>query len=297
MAGEDKPTANKAARTAWGSVVQVALEQYIPRQQRIVQDALAYRFLPKYLRLLVRTASPKVVRERLLVAVDRKVPGIRGGILCRKRYIDDRLGEALDARPDAVVILGAGMDTRACRLPQGRDVPVYEVDLLENIEAKATALRRVVGEVPAYIRLVPVDFDRHDLGSALEVAGYVPGCTTFFVLEGVTQYLAELAVRRMFTLLQSAGAGSQLVFTFIRRDFIEGREMYDLERLYRQTRIRQSFWHFGLEPESVGAFLEPYGWLEEEQVGSEEYRARYLRPAGRALPVMAIERIVHAVKA
>lgn len=296
MARRNGPPANRAARTAWGPIVQVALEQYVPRQQRIVQDALAYRFLPIYLRLLVRTASPKAIRERLLAAIDRRAPGIRGGILCRKRYIDESLADALTSGLDAVVILGAGMDTRGCRLPRGGDVPVYEVDLPPNIAVKTATLRRVFDEVPGHIRFAPADLELQDVGPVLQAAGYAPGRAAFFILEGVTQYITEASVRRLLASLQIAGAGSRLVFTYIRRDFIEGREMYDLELLYRQTRIRQSFWHFGLEPESVGAFLEPYGWHEVEQAGSEEYQARYLRPVGRALPVMPVERIVHAVK-
>lgn len=296
MARRKGPPANRAARTAWGPIVQVALEQYVPRQQRIVQDSLAYHFLPVYLRLLVRAMSPKAIRERLLAAIDRRIPGIRGGILCRKRYIDESLADALTSGLDAVVILGAGMDTRGCRLPHGGDVPVYEVDLPPNIAMKTATLRRVFSEVPAHIRFAPVDLERQDVGPVLQAAGYAPGRAAFFILEGVTQYITEATVRRLLASLQIAGAGSRLVFTYIQRDFMEGREMYDLELLYRQTRIRQSFWHFGLEPESVGAFLEPYGWHEVEQAGSEEYQARYLRPAGRALPVMSVERIVYAAK-
>jgi len=165
MARRNGPPANRAAQTAWGPIVQVALEQYVPRQQRIVQDPLAYRFLPVYKRLLVRAARPKAIRERLLAAIDRRIPGIRGGILCRKRYIDERLADALTSGLDAVVILGAGMDTRGCRLPRGGGVPVYEVDLPPNTAVKAATLRRVFGEVPAHIRFAPADLELQDVGS------------------------------------------------------------------------------------------------------------------------------------
>jgi O-methyltransferase involved in polyketide biosynthesis len=72
--------------------------------------------------------------------------------------------------------------------------------------------------------------------------------------------------------------------------------MYGLDLLYRQTRVQKQLWQFGMEPGEVGAFLETYGWQELEQAGSAEYQARYLRPAGRIMPVMAVERSVYAEK-
>ena len=56
------------------------------------------------------------------------MPGSWALIACRKRFIDDKLDEAL-GNIDAVVILGAGMDTRAYRLARRSDIPVFEVDL------------------------------------------------------------------------------------------------------------------------------------------------------------------------
>jgi O-methyltransferase involved in polyketide biosynthesis len=49
-------------------------------------------------------------------------------MLCRMRYIDEKL-QAADSRIDAAVILGAGFDTRAYRLPVLAATLVYEIDL------------------------------------------------------------------------------------------------------------------------------------------------------------------------
>jgi methyltransferase (TIGR00027 family) len=59
-------------------------------------------------------------------------------MLCRKCYIDEKLLDA--AEIDAVVILGAGFDTRVYRLPDLTGIPVYEVDLPANIEAERARL-------------------------------------------------------------------------------------------------------------------------------------------------------------
>jgi len=80
-----------AAKTAYGPTFQVAVEQWVPREQRIVHDAVAYQILPSPLRAFVQIFRVGVIRQAILGFVDRSVPGIRGGILCRKRYIEDAL--------------------------------------------------------------------------------------------------------------------------------------------------------------------------------------------------------------
>lgn len=288
--------ANRASRTAWGPIVQVAIEQFVPQPQRIIQDALAYRFLPTLLRIVVNVGRFGTVREKLFASIDQRVPGVRGGILCRKRYIDDKLVDMLGYGLQTLVILGAGMDTRAYRIPELASLLVYEVDLPETIDAKNAVLWRLFGKVPDNVRLVPVDFDRQELGGALQETGYSRECISFFIWEGVTQYISEAAVNGVLEFLKSAYRGSRLVFTFIRKDFIDGQKMYDLDALYRQTRLKKDFWQFGMQPDEVGDILEAYGWRELEQVGSAEYQQRYLQPAGRVMPVMAVERCVCAEK-
>jgi hypothetical protein len=71
---------NRAAKTAWGPMFQVALEQLVPEGQRVVHDALVYRFMPSYLWGMVTLCRVDFVRGTLLNLMDRKVPGIRGGI-------------------------------------------------------------------------------------------------------------------------------------------------------------------------------------------------------------------------
>ena len=296
MIESDQHMANRASRTAWGPIVQVAFEQFVPQPKRIIQDVLAYRALPASLKLFVNIGGSGMIRNKLFALIDRSVPGIRGGILCRKRYVHERLVEKLGQDLRVLVILGAGMDTLAYRIPELTRLQVYEVDLPETIEAKKAVLIRLFGKVPDYVRLVPIDFDRQDLGMALNKAGYSLESKSFFVWEGVTQYISEAAVGKVFEFLKNASLGSWLVFTYIRKDFIDGQNMYDLEMLYRQTRLKNEFWQFGMQPDEVGGFLESYDWRQLEQIGSEEYQQRYLQPAGRIMPVMEVERLVYAEK-
>jgi len=216
-------------------------------------------------------------------------------IACRKHYIDDNLQQAL-GDIDAVVILGAGFDTRAYRLARDSDIPVFEVDQPLNIDRKKDVVARVLGTPPASVRLVPVDFERDDLMAALASHGYLAEHRTFFVWEGVTQYLTEPAVRATFAQLAQAAPGSRLDFTYVRREFIDGDELYGSPLLYKRMRQRRQVWKFGLLPEDVADFIAQYGWRLIEQAGPEVLMDRYVRPASRNLSASQLEWSAYAEK-
>jgi methyltransferase (TIGR00027 family) len=289
-------TRNPAAQTAFGPMVQVAIEQYEPAERRLVSDDLALSILPGGQRALVRAMRWPPLRRLTIWAGERAVPGSWALITCRKRFIDDKLDEALKD-VDAVVVLGAGMDTRAYRLARRSDIPVFEVDLPVNIDRKRAAVQRATGSVPASVHLVPLDFERDDLLGALTAHGYRGDARTFFVWEGVTQYLTEDAVRATLAALRAAPKGSRLAFTYVRRDFIEGTNMYEAAILYKRFRQRQQVWHFGLDPDAVSDFAAGYGWRLVEQAGPDYFLRNYIRPTGRDLGASQLEWSVYAEKA
>ena len=287
---------NPAAQTAFGPMVQAAIEQYEPSERRLVSDDLALSMLPAGQRAMVRAMRWPLLRRLTISAGERAVPGSWSLIACRKRYIDDKLDEALP-NIDSVVVLGAGMDTRAYRLARRSDIPVFEVDLPVNIARKKAAVAQAIGAVPASVRLVPVDFERDDLISALTGLGYRTDARTFFIWEGVTQYLSQDAVRATLVALRAAAPpGSRLVFTYVRRDFIEGANMYDAAILYKRFRQRQQVWRFGLDPEQVSAFVAEYGWQLVEQAGPDYYLRNYIEPTGRKLAASQLEWAAYAEK-
>jgi methyltransferase (TIGR00027 family) len=286
---------NPAAQTAFGPMVQAAVEQYEAPGRRIVDDDLAAAILPAPLRTVVRAMRWPLLRRLIISLGERTVPGSWSLIACRKRFIDDKLDEAL-RDVDAVVILGAGMDTRGLRLARRSDMPVFEVDLPVNIERKNAAVQRAVGAIPDSVRLVPLDFERDDLFGTLSRHGYLADARTFFIWEGVTQYLTEDAVRGTLTALQATPAGSRLVFTYVREDFIDGRNMYDAKMLYNRFRQREQVWKFGLDPGDVGSFVETYDWRLVEQAGPDYYLQNYIRPAGRDLATSDLEWTAYCAK-
>ncbi|MGE2734075.1 SAM-dependent methyltransferase [Mycolicibacterium vaccae] len=277
-----------ASRTALGPMILAAVEHHEPPDRRLVDDDLAEAFLPARARLLVNLTRSGWLRRAAYTAAERRAPGIWTSIACRKRYIDERLSDPLN-EADAVIVLGAGLDTRGCRIARHGDLPVYEVDQSDVIDHKRAVLQRVAGEVPSSIRLVGLDFEAGDLMDALQAHGYRSHQRAFIIWEGVTQYLSTEAVTATLASLSAVAPGSRIVFSYVRQDFVDGTDRYGADALYRRFRQRSGLWKSGLVREDVGEVLAEHGWRLVEQVGPSYYRDTYIRPTGRDLAASPIE--------
>ncbi|ODA42751.1 SAM-dependent methyltransferase [Desulfosporosinus sp. BG] len=286
--------AKAAAKTGAGPTAVIAIEQYFPKKERIIEDELAYKILPNGARAFLWFMNFKLVRNWMVRATEKDAPGIWSGMMCRKRYIDEKLIDSLN-QIDAVVNLGAGFDTRAYRLPAISGKPVFELDQPQNIKSKKERLLNVFGSIPSHVRLVEIDFDHEDLGTVLKSNGYSTDKRTFFIWEAVTQYLTEKGIRSTFDFLAQAATGSRIAFTYVIKDFLDGRAMYDWEKGYKKW-VTKEIWIFGMEQRMWSNFLKDYGWEVIEDVGYDELADKYVKPSGRILASTPIERMVYAEK-
>jgi O-methyltransferase involved in polyketide biosynthesis len=65
--------------------------------------------------------------------------------------------------------------------------------------------------------------------------------------------------------------------------------------LYKKT-VKDNIWHSGFYPKEIASELKEYGWNLIEDLGYEELNNRYVKPTGRKLGVMELERVVFAEK-
>ena len=132
----------------------------------------------------------------------------------RTRYVDERLRTMVTREAVAqVVLVGAGMDTRAFRQGLPASVVVFEVDKPAMLELKEQRLDLVGTRArpTCQRRVVPADlagrFDR-----LLVSAGFDAGRPAAFVAEGLLGYLDEAQVHRLLGILAGlAAAGSALL--------------------------------------------------------------------------------------
>ncbi|MER6798560.1 SAM-dependent methyltransferase, partial [Amycolatopsis mediterranei] len=116
-------------------------------------------------------------------------------VVIRTRFYDDYL---LGAGCAQVVLLAAGLDTRAFRLAWPDGTRLFELDLPEVLAFKDEVLGRH-GAEPACARVVvPADL-REDWAAALREAGFDPAVPTAWLAEGLLMYLTPEEAERLLT--------------------------------------------------------------------------------------------------
>jgi methyltransferase (TIGR00027 family) len=269
-----------------------AVESYQPEHERLFDD----RFSRGLMSGLWKVFLLPGLRHAIVTLTELVGPGFIGSLYCRTCYIDDVLRDALREGIAQVVILGAGFDTRAYRITNIEQVHVFELDLPATQRFKQTLVEKVVGELPAHVSFVPIDFDRQDVEDVLTAAGFRKGLKTFFIWEGVTQYLAAEAVDRTFRYLCGAAVeGSEIVFTYIHQGIIDGtaRSKAD-QKIVSSAHRGGTPWIFGLVPSGLAEYLNQRDLELVEEVWAPDFRARYLKPHGRRINIFEGERVVLA---
>lgn len=126
-------------------------------------------------------------------------------VVPRTVAIDEALRERVRGQ---LVILGAGLDTRAWRLTELARTDVWEVDHPASQQDKQARLPAGRAAVARSVRFTPVDFAVDDLGTALDAAGHDPSTPTTWLWEGVVPYLTRGEVRATVAALAARSAPS-----------------------------------------------------------------------------------------
>jgi methyltransferase (TIGR00027 family) len=155
------------------------IEQSQPSGLRQFDDPIVGRLLDP---MLTALAGAGPMQAQMLAAIGT---GTYGCQVMRTRYIDDVVVAEAALDVTQLVLLGAGLDTRAYRLPDLQAVTVFEVDLPALQRRKQ---RRLRGTSPTAreVRFVPLDLDTQSLDAALIAAGFDRSRPVLFVWEGVT---------------------------------------------------------------------------------------------------------------
>ena len=217
------------------------------------------------------------------------------------KHIDGILQAAAEKGLEQVVIIGAGLDSRAYRFQQQMPgVRFFEVDLPATVARKKELVMAAVGKIPTTVVYVPVDYRNGGMDGALRPVGYDQKRKTVFVCEGVTRYIEAAAVDRTLQFItQNAAPGSELVFDYIPDDIARG----DFSKMpwARFQAVRMAAyghpWKFGIAKDKAGEFVTSRGFGVISDLGSGELAQRYLVRSdgsidGKPTPYF---RIMHAV--
>jgi methyltransferase (TIGR00027 family) len=275
--------AGEASRTAEYMALFRALES-TRGDARLFDDPYAPAFLPTGLRVLAHASRLPPLGDVLRSYIDRRWPGTRTSAVARTRYIDDVVADALRAGATQVVILGAGYDARAYRLPGMARATVFEVDHPSTSARKRDVVATALGTLPAHVRFVAIDFDVDDLADAMHAAGYDPSAPTVVTWEGVTNYLTAPAVDGTLRWCAGAAAGSRVLFTYVHQRVLDDPSTFPgTDVLFATLRAAGERWTFGFDPAGLPGYLRERGLALDEDVGAADYRARCYGRAASAM--------------
>lgn len=157
-------------------------------------------------------------------------------MVARTVAIDDGLRTRVSPQ---VVILGAGLDGRAWRMPELAEATVFEVDQPASQADKRQRAAGLTGRAPVF---VPVDFSQDRLSSALAEAGHDRSAATTWIWEGVVPYLTpEQVAATVAEIAAGSAPGSRLIVNY--QVPSAGTNLGRMvARLLMRTAGRRSFW-------------------------------------------------------
>lgn len=143
-------------------------------------------------------------------------------VAVRTAFIDEEVVRWTTYKaPTQVVILGAGLDTRAARLAEP-GVRFFEVDQPASQREKLDRLARIDGYPRDAATYVACDFEKDDFLDRLVASGFSTDAPAFFVWEGVTPYLHEPAIRATLRrIVHGCHPRTTLLFDHFTKAFVE----------------------------------------------------------------------------
>ena len=208
----------------------------------------------------------------------------------RTAFFDEYFLNGVGSGVRQVVILAAGLDARAWRLPWPDGTAVYELDQAKVLAFKSTTLRNRGAHPTSRLISVAVDL-RQDWPTALQEAGFDPSIPTVWSAEGLLRYLPARAQDLLFERVQALSpSGSWLAVN------APAKEAADPDKLARHREQSQRFrvaasrvldiavpdvddlW-YPEERTDVTDWLREHGW-DASAITMGEMLARY----GRSVP-------------
>ncbi len=204
----------------------------------------------------------------------------------RTHFFDAYFAGAAASGIRQVVILAAGLDSRAYRLDWPAGTTVYEIDLPKVLDYKSETLASHGATPRADRRAVPVDL-RHDWPQALRDAGFEAGRPTAWLAEGLLPFLPAQAQESMFALIDElSGPGSRVaveIFGVDAQRRAEAQERWAQLRARRAARGEDTsfdpfdLWFDDEGRPDPGDWFTAHGWATES-VSAREEATRLGRP-------------------
>lgn len=247
-------------------------------------DSEGRLFSDPYAELLAGDEGMDLLRRAIAESGDQPA------IAVRTYFMDQKIIAALKNRVRQIVMLAAGMDTRAFRLSFPAGAKLFELDRKEVLDYKQTKLVKVQSLCERYALAVDL---RDEWQAKLQQAGWKRGEPTLWMVEGLLMYLEESQVVTLFERINSLASPKDIMlFDILSQTLLEAPYMK------KQLQFLEDMgapWRFGNnEPEQ---FMEKFNWKAVVTQTGEAAPSRWPFPvAPRSVPNVPRGFLVEAVK-
>ena len=271
---------NQTSMTAIGIAILRGIESEKPEGERLCHDPFARKFVNGALYNLIRFFDRMGYSEK-------KGPGVVGFLAARERHIDEFLKAQIQVGVEQVVILGAGLDARAYRFDELKRIRVFEVDHPASQASKMEKVKRVLGELPAHVTYIPIDFNVQTLEKRLPESGYDASRKTLFIWQGVTQYLTPEAVDSTLAFIaQHSPSGSSVIFDYMYPTLLDGTiKRGEVANMRSRRWASGEMLVFGIPDGQITAFLEQRGFSDVQDADSKLLHDTYFHGANASRAV------------
>jgi methyltransferase (TIGR00027 family) len=163
--------------------------------------------------------------------IGARLPMIKDYAAVRTKWFDEYFIAAGANGIDQAVILAAGLDARAWRLPWVTGSAIYEIDQPRVLAFKADVLTARGAQSVGSYQAVPIDL-RADWPTALREAGFDPSTPTAWSAEGLLPYLSAAGQDLLFErIVELSATGSRIAVealspSYFDPDYLERRRQY-----------------------------------------------------------------------
>jgi methyltransferase (TIGR00027 family) len=274
MARTDDDTWDLASSVG-ATATMVAAQRVLSNREGLIDDPFAEPLVRAVgLDFFIRALDGEIELED----VDPRFNLRRGaeGMAVRTRHFDGLFTDAAAAGVRQAVILAAGLDARAYRLPWPAGTTVYELDQPEVIDFKTRTLTDLGAKPRADRRTIAIDL-RDDWPKALRDNGFDPAQPTAWIAEGLLIYLPSEAQDLLFDRINELSASGSRVAT----EHIPDISAFSGERSQEISERLKKFGHdiemgeliYHGERSDVIEYLTGHGWDVTAQKTRDAYAA------------------------
>jgi methyltransferase (TIGR00027 family) len=282
MENEGQPS-----QTAMTAAAARAAHLLVDSEPRIFADSLAA--------LLLGDKAETYLRYHREHGDHPLLAGTRAQATCRSRFTEDQLALAAARGTAQYVILGAGLDSFACRSELAGRLRVFEVDHPATQQRKRALMAAAGLAEPPTLTWVPVDFETDELIAALTAAGLDPAAPAFVSWLGVTMYLTAEAIGATLTSLSRLAPGSELVTDYmLTADLRDADGVAYADLVMPDSERRGEPWLSFFTPEQMTGLLTRHGFTGVRDVRQRDAVSAALWERTDLLRPIELSRLCHA---